>query len=56
MLQKLLTEYLLTCNKQEQVAENIRQSLAANPYFQVVSVFERFDKFRKGYLEPADFS
>lgn len=37
-------------------AEHIRQSIATNSYFQTVTVFERFDKFRKGYLEPADFS
>lgn len=55
-LRKYLTEYLLQCNKLESLAESIRQSLANNPYFQIVSAFERFDKFRKGYLEPADFS
>lgn len=55
-LRKYLTEYLLRCNKLESLAESIRQSLSNNPYFQIVSVFERFDKFRKGYLEPADFS
>lgn len=55
-LQKYLTEYLLQCNKTELLAESIRQSLGSNPYFQIVSVFERFDKFRKGFLEPADFS
>lgn len=55
-LQKYLTEYLLSCNKLEIVAESIRKSLANNPYFQVVSVFERMDKFKKGFLEPADFS
>lgn len=55
-LQKYLTEYLLNCNKLEILAESIRKSLANNPYFQIVTVFERFDKFKKGYLEPADFS
>ena len=55
-LQQNLTDYLLHTNRTEILAENIRQTIATNPYFQVLSVFERFDKFRKGYLIPADFS
>lgn len=55
-LANYLKEYLLRCNKLEIQAENIRKAIGENPYFQCVSVFERFDKFRKGYLEPADFS
>lgn len=49
-LRKYLTEYLLLCNKLEIAAENIRQLLASNPYFQIASIFQRFDKFRKGFL------
>jgi Ca2+-binding EF-hand superfamily protein len=30
--------------------------VAENPYFQIETVFERFDKFKKGHLIPDDFS
>lgn len=55
-IQQQLTDYLLSANRTEILAENIRQTFVHNPYFQVLSIFERFDKFRKGYLVPADFS
>ena len=55
-LAQYLVEYLVRCNKLEAFAETIRKAIAENPYFQVVSVFERFGKIRKGYLGPPGFS
>lgn len=40
----------------EMIAERIRVNIAHNSYFQIETVFERFDKFRKGYLIPEDLS
>ena len=53
---KYLAQYLTKLNQLETFNENIRQTFGANPYFQTVSVFERFDKFKKGHLIPSDFS
>ena len=55
-VRQILTDYFVKCNKLEILSEKIRQAIAENPYFQAKSVFERFDKFRKGYLIPSDFS
>jgi hypothetical protein len=38
------------------MGERIKEKIAENPYFQVETVFERFDQFKKGYLVPDDFS
>ena len=55
-IRRSLTEYLLRMNTLEVMAEKIREKIAENSYFQIETVFERFDKFRKGYLIPDDFS
>jgi hypothetical protein len=55
-IRRSLTEYLLRWNSLELMAEKVREKIAENPYFQMETVFERFDKFKKGYLIPDDFS
>ena len=53
---KCLADYLLRVNSLEMMAEELRVKIARNPYFQVETVFERMDKFKKGYLVPDDFN
>ena len=55
-ISKHLTQYLIKLNQLEIFNENLRQTMCTNPFFQTISVFERFDKFRKGHLTPSDFS
>jgi hypothetical protein len=55
-IRRSLTEYLLRWNTLELMGEKVREKIAENPYFQLETVFERFDKFKKGYLIPDDFS
>lgn len=54
--QKVLSDYFIRVNHLEIIGESIRQTIAKNPYFQTETIFERLDKFRKGYLVPSDFS
>ena len=51
-----LTDYLLKSHTHEIMAEQLRVKIAQNPYFQVETVFERMDKFKKGHLVPDDLS
>lgn len=51
-----LSDYLWKCNHYELMLEGIREKIAENPYYQVQTVFERMDKFKKGYLVPDDLS
>jgi hypothetical protein len=53
---QVLTQYLVRVSQLEVLAEKARQSIFQNSYFQIQTVFERFDKFHKGYLIPSDFS
>ena len=53
---KCLADFLLRCNTFEVMAEELRVKIAHNPYFQVETVFERMDKFKKRHLVPDDFS
>ncbi len=51
-----LSEYLLRINHYETMVERLRQKIAENHYFQPETVFERMDKFKKGYLIPDDMA
>ena len=55
-IRRTLAEYLQRCNHYEMMGERVREKISDNPYFQLETVFERFDKFKKGYLVPDDFS
>ena len=55
-IRKELTAYLLRCNHYEAMGERIREKIAANSYFQMQTVFERMDKFKKGHLVPDDLA
>lgn len=55
-IRRNLAEYLMKCNTFEVMAEKVREKIAENGYFQIETVFERFDNFQKGYLVPDDLS
>lgn len=54
--QKVLVQYLLSLNQHSQAQESARQAISANTYFQLETVFSRFDKLSQGYLVPSDFA
>jgi hypothetical protein len=55
-LRNRLAQYLIRLSQLEVMTESIRESIAKNPYFQIKTVFERFDKFKKAYLIPSDIA
>lgn len=51
-----LTQYLIALHHYEMLAEHLRAKIARNPYFQHETLFQRIDKFGKGYLVPDDLA
>lgn len=55
-LSKYLAKYLQKLNELEKAQESLRQNLGSHSYFQVLTVFERIDKYKNGNFTPSDLS